>query len=63
MTEGRANDDDAGADASILDFVWDADTKPCRLVVSGSKIVGLASFHDLQKLPARAAPFAPPVPL
>ena len=26
-----------GADASILDFVIQADTRPCRLVVSGSQ--------------------------
>jgi CBS domain-containing protein len=47
-----------GADASILDFVLDADQKPCRLVVSGAKIVGLVSLSDLQRLPARAALFA-----
>lgn len=47
-----------GADASILDFLNDADEKPCRLVVSGSKIVGLVSLSDLQKLPVRAALFA-----
>jgi len=47
-----------GADASILDFILDADRKPCRLVVSGSNIVGLVSLSDLQKLPVRAALFA-----
>lgn len=47
-----------GADASILDFVRSADEKPCRLVVSGSRILGLVSLSDLQKLPVRAALFA-----
>lgn len=47
-----------GADASILDFIKDADTKPCRLVVSGSNIIGLVSLSDLQKLPVRAVLFA-----
>lgn len=47
-----------GADASILEFVVDADEKPCRLVISGASIVGLVSLADLQKLPVRAALFA-----
>ncbi|MEH2565138.1 hypothetical protein [Bradyrhizobium sp. AZCC 2289] len=47
-----------GADASILDFIKDADAKPCRLVVSGSNIIGLVSLSDLQKLPVRAVLFA-----
>jgi hypothetical protein len=47
-----------GADASILDFVVQADTRPCRLVVSGAQIVGLVTLSDLQRLPVRAALFA-----
>jgi CBS domain-containing protein len=47
-----------GANASILDFVLDADQRQCRLVISGSKIIGLVSLSDLQKLPVRAALFA-----
>lgn len=47
-----------GADTSILAFVKDADSKSCRLVVSGPRIVGLVSLSDLQKLPVRAALFA-----
>lgn len=47
-----------GADASILDFVLDADEKQCRLVISGTKVVGLVSLSDLQRLPVRAALFA-----
>lgn len=47
-----------GADASILDFIRQADCRPCRLVVSGTGIVGLVTLSDLQKLPVRAALFA-----
>ena len=47
-----------GADASILEFVVDADKRPCRLVISRANIVGLVSLSDLQKLPVRAALFA-----
>lgn len=47
-----------GSDASILDFVVEADAKPCRLVFSGPRITGLVSLSDLQKLPVRAALFA-----
>jgi CBS domain-containing protein len=47
-----------GADASILDFVVWADRRPCRLVVSGSRIIGLVTLSDLQRLPVRAALFA-----
>ncbi|UGY18992.1 hypothetical protein HAP48_0016975 [Bradyrhizobium septentrionale] len=47
-----------GADASILDFILDADQRPCRLVISGAKIVGLVSLSDLQRLPVRATLFA-----
>ena len=47
-----------GADASILDFIKDADSKPRRLIVSGDKIVGLVTLSDLQKLPVRAVLFA-----
>jgi hypothetical protein len=47
-----------GGDASILDFLLDADDRPCRLVFSGAKVSGLVSLSDLQKLPVRAALFA-----
>jgi hypothetical protein len=47
-----------GADSSILNFIIDADEKPCRLVVSRSGIAGLVTLSDLQKLPVRAALFA-----
>ncbi|MGO4843671.1 hypothetical protein AB4144_66485, partial [Rhizobiaceae sp. 2RAB30] len=46
-----------GADASILSFVKEADTRPFRLLVSERGIVGLVSLSDLQKLPVRAALF------
>jgi hypothetical protein len=47
-----------GADAGILDFIKDADHKPCRLVVSNSGIIGLVSLSDLQRLPVRAVLFS-----
>ena len=47
-----------GTDASILDFIKDADSKPCRLIVSESEIIGLVTLSDLQRLPVRAALFA-----
>ena len=47
-----------GADTSILDFIKEADRHPCRLVVSGTRIVGLVTLSDLQKLPVRASLFA-----
>jgi hypothetical protein len=46
-----------GANASIVTFLRDADHRRCRLVVSGSEIVGLVSLSDLQKLPVRVALF------
>lgn len=47
-----------GADSSIIEFIRRADELPCRLVVSGDEISGLACLYDIQKLPARAALFA-----
>jgi CBS domain-containing protein len=46
-----------GADASILEFVRDADHRRCCLVVSGNQISGLVTLSDLQRLPVRAALF------
>jgi len=46
-----------GADASIFEFVMQADEQPTRLVVSGHKVAGLISISDLQQLPVRAALF------
>ena len=46
-----------GADASIIDFVVQADNRPVRLVVSGDEVAGLVSLSDLQHLPVRAAIF------
>lgn len=47
-----------GTNARILDFIKDADSKPCRLIVSESEIIGLVTLSDLQRLPVRAALFA-----
>jgi len=47
-----------GADASIFDFILQADKYPTNLVISGNQIAGLVSLSDLQQLPVRAALFA-----
>lgn len=46
-----------GADASIVEFIMQADSHPTNLVVSGNRIEGLVSLSDIQQLPARAAIF------
>ncbi|MCB5198778.1 hypothetical protein LGQ03_05955 [Loktanella sp. TSTF-M6] len=46
------------ADASIFDFIMQADRHPTNLVVSGSQIAGLISLSDIQQLPVRAALFS-----
>lgn len=46
-----------GADASIVEFIMQADSHPTNLVVSGSRIEGLVNLSDIQQLPARAAIF------
>lgn len=47
-----------GADAPLLDFVYTADTSPCRLVLDRSEIRGLVTLSDLQRLPVRTALFS-----
>ena len=47
-----------GAEASILDFLKEVDSKPFRLVVSAGGIDGLVAWSDLQKLPVRVALFS-----
>lgn len=47
-----------GADASIFDFIRQADTHPTNLVISGNRVAGLVSLFDIQQLPVRAALFA-----
>lgn len=47
-----------GAEASILDFLQEVDSKPFRLVVSGGGIDGLVAWSDLQKLPVRVTLFS-----
>lgn len=44
-------------DASIFDFVRQADRHPTNLVVKGTSISGLVSLSDIQQLPVRAALF------
>lgn len=53
-----SDDNLIGADASILEFIQDADKKPCRLLVSGLGIEGLVCLSDIQNLPVRVAFFA-----
>ena len=43
------------AEAGLLSFIVDADRAPCRLVVRGTRVDGIVSLSDLQKLPVRAA--------
>lgn len=45
------------ADAGILSFLQEADRTPCRLVISGSRISGIVTLSDLQKLPVRPVIF------
>lgn len=45
------------ADASLLTFVASADTNPCRLVIRGTRINGIVTLSDLQKLPVRPVLF------
>lgn len=47
-----------GAEASIRDFIVEADIKPCRIVVAGSGFSGLVTLSDIHRLPVRAALFA-----
>ncbi len=53
-----SEDNVIGANASIIDFVRQADNFACRLLMSRSQISGLVHLSDLQKLPVRAAIFA-----
>jgi hypothetical protein len=46
-----------GGGMCLVDFVRSADEHPCRLVVDGGQITGIACLSDLQKLPTRAALF------
>jgi hypothetical protein len=47
-----------GADAPIIEFIWEVPERDCRLLVAGKKISGLVTVSDLQALPVRAALFA-----
>jgi hypothetical protein len=47
-----------GSDAAIMDFILSGDVHSCRLLVANTKIVGLVTLSDLQKLPVRAALFS-----
>lgn len=45
------------ADAGILTFIGNAGKTSCRLLVSGSRVSGIVTLSDLQKLPVRPVLF------
>lgn len=45
------------ADAGILSYIEHANERPCRLVLSGSRLDGIVTMSDLQRLPVRPAIF------
>ena len=45
-------------DAPLLQFVLNADTNPCRLILDGTEIRGLVTLSDIQRLPVRTALFS-----
>jgi len=45
------------AETSLLNFVYSADQQPRRLVLDGTKIEGIVTLSDIQKLPVRMALF------
>lgn len=45
------------ANAGILSYIEGADERPCRLVLRGSRLDGIVTLSDLQKLPARPVIF------
>jgi hypothetical protein len=47
-----------GANAPLLDFVYTADTSPCRLVLDRSEIRGVVTVSDIQRLPVRTVLFS-----
>ena len=42
------------AETGLLSFVVDADRAPCRLVVRGTRVDGIVTLSDIQKLPVRS---------
>ena len=46
------------ADAPLLDFIYSADTNPCRLVLDRSGVNGLVTLSDIQRLPVRTVLFS-----
>lgn len=45
-------------DAPLLQFVLSADSNPCRLILDDTKIRGLVTLSDIQRLPVRTALFS-----
>jgi predicted transcriptional regulator len=46
------------ARAGVRDFIRSADTAPARLVIDGTRVSGIVTIADLQKLPVRVALFS-----
>lgn len=46
------------AETGLLAFIAEADRHPCRLVIKGTRIAGIITIADLQKLPVRLVLFA-----
>jgi CBS domain-containing protein len=46
------------AETSLLNFLWSADEQPRRLVLEGTRIDGIVTLSDIQKLPVRMALFS-----
>lgn len=45
------------AETGLLTFIADADRWPCRLLIKGTRIIGIVTIADLQKLPVRPVLF------
>lgn len=45
-------------DAPLLQFVLSADSNPCRLILDDTKVGGLVTLSDIQRLPVRTALFS-----
>ena len=56
--EPLGSNDLISAETSLLNFVWSADEQPRRLVLEGTRIEGIVTLSDIQKLPVRMALFS-----
>jgi hypothetical protein len=56
--EPIGSDDLISSDTSLLQFIWSADQQPRRLVLESTKIRGIVTLSDIQKLPVRISLFS-----